>query len=171
MHPHTPYLGRLSSVHSIVTYHQASRDCNINVMESQSSSVIIPIFQFYLTALMNYVSVNSIFSTSPSLIAHKCAIINLVVFENGNLNVTTLNALLKYQECGFYIQSTVQSCLMDIRFAEFAHECGLAIGCSEMHRSTYDRGSFRACIHIFKKGSAEGAVVENQEVVMWHLGG
>jgi len=164
MLPSHPYL--IGSIRSVVTFCQGAR--KIDVILSRTSSSIMPIFEFHLTAVMNFISPNFLFSAYPFLTSSKCAIVNPRLFHFGRVKLPTLQALLKYRGHGFQIQSSCESRLVDLQSRPTPHRCGSAIGCSKTHRSTTDRG----CLFVhFREFTDEMNDMPVFDEIGWHLGG
>ncbi|KIN97310.1 hypothetical protein M404DRAFT_160711, partial [Pisolithus tinctorius Marx 270] len=74
---------------------------HIDVIVSRTSTAISPLFQFHSTAVMNFISADSIFCAYPNLTFHRRALINSLPVYNGSIGFKTMAALQKYASRGF----------------------------------------------------------------------
>ncbi|KAI5981220.1 hypothetical protein EDD15DRAFT_2336219 [Pisolithus albus] len=83
-----------SHIQSVCTLHHNSS--RIDVIVSNSSTAISPIFQFHSTVLMNFVTAHSVFCAYPEMTTNQLSLINPFVVFCQPLRRSTLDALLKY---------------------------------------------------------------------------
>ncbi|KAI5999554.1 hypothetical protein EDD15DRAFT_2146855, partial [Pisolithus albus] len=83
-----------SHVHSIRTLRRHTTQ--IDVIVSNSTTAISPIFEFHSTILMNFVTAHSVFCAYPHLTLRELSIINPFVAYRQPLQRSTLAALVKY---------------------------------------------------------------------------
>ncbi|KIO01333.1 hypothetical protein M404DRAFT_95479, partial [Pisolithus tinctorius Marx 270] len=86
-------------VRNILTFSNGS--CYIDVVVSKTMTAISLLFQFHSTAVMNFISTDSIFCAYPSLTLHRRALINAYPIYSGSLGSKTMAALQKYNSHGF----------------------------------------------------------------------
>ncbi|KAI6027782.1 hypothetical protein BKA83DRAFT_4014945, partial [Pisolithus microcarpus] len=73
----------------------------IDIIVSSSSAAMTPIFQFHSTAVMNFISVDTIFSCYPALTLRHPSMMNAGHLYYGTPTGTLLEAVRKYQARGF----------------------------------------------------------------------
>ncbi|KIO01175.1 hypothetical protein M404DRAFT_116015, partial [Pisolithus tinctorius Marx 270] len=88
----SPY--NMSAIHSILTFSNGTH--HIDVIVSRTLTAISLLFQFCSTAVMNFISADSIFGTYPNLTFHHCTLINSLPIYNGSISFKTMAALQKY---------------------------------------------------------------------------
>ncbi|KIN98795.1 hypothetical protein M404DRAFT_156900 [Pisolithus tinctorius Marx 270] len=88
-----------AAVCNILTFSNGS--CYIDVVVSKTMTTISPLFQFHSTAVMNFISADSIFCTYPGLTLHRHVLINAYPIYSGSLRSKTMAALQKYNSHGF----------------------------------------------------------------------
>ena len=88
-----------SDIFSVMMF--TNKHNKINVVISTSLCAVSPIFDFHSTAIMNFISADSIFSTYPSLTFQGLTMINGAQLYNGSLCAVGMAALKKYKERGF----------------------------------------------------------------------
>ena len=65
-------------------------DVTIDVVESKSPSLFVPIFEFHMTAVMNFISADRFFSVYPSLTTKKRALMNPMRLYNEHPSAKTI---------------------------------------------------------------------------------
>ncbi|KIN95877.1 hypothetical protein M404DRAFT_73173, partial [Pisolithus tinctorius Marx 270] len=68
----SPY--NMSAIRSILTF--SNRTHYIDAIVSRMSTALSPLFQFHSTAVMNFISADTIFCAYPNLMFNHCALIN-----------------------------------------------------------------------------------------------
>lgn len=155
-----------SVTHSITTFW--CRELKVNVVESRKETVLMPIFEFHSTMLMNFISANAIFSAYPLLTAAGHTVINPAVFYQGQVKIPVLFTLLKYRMWGFNIQTTVDVRRYDLCSELTGHICKTACACACTFCNSQD--------HVTMWIHSEDWLEDGNEVatlgsVIWHLGG
>ncbi|KAI5982148.1 hypothetical protein EDD15DRAFT_2139648, partial [Pisolithus albus] len=74
---------------------------HIDVVVSSTSAAISPILQFHSTAVMNFVSAETIFSCYPSLTLRHLSMMNPAYLYFGATTAGVLEAAVKYKSRGF----------------------------------------------------------------------
>ncbi|KIN94092.1 hypothetical protein M404DRAFT_73349, partial [Pisolithus tinctorius Marx 270] len=64
----------MSTIRSILTFSNGTH--YIDVIVSKTSTALSPLFQFHSTAVMNFISADTIFCAYPNLTFNHCALIN-----------------------------------------------------------------------------------------------
>jgi len=100
---------------------------NIDVMVSTTDCAVLPIFQFHCTAVMNFITANSIFCAYPSLTFRALSMMNGTPLYNGSFSPVGVKALIKYKKRGFAFISCPAT-----------HEFGFA--CKSANRCLTDGG-------------------------------
>ncbi|KIO00531.1 hypothetical protein M404DRAFT_963360 [Pisolithus tinctorius Marx 270] len=92
-----PY--NMSAIHSILTFSNGTH--YIDVIVSRTSTALSPLFQFHSTAVMNFISADTIFCAYPNLTFDHRALINPHPNYYGLIGFKTMAALQKYASQGF----------------------------------------------------------------------
>ncbi|KIO09006.1 hypothetical protein M404DRAFT_51775, partial [Pisolithus tinctorius Marx 270] len=93
----SPY--NTTTIHSILTFSNGTH--YIDVIVSKTSTALSPLFQFHSTAVMNFISTDTIFCAYPNLTFVHHVLINPHPIYYGTLSFKTMAALQKYASRGF----------------------------------------------------------------------
>ncbi|KIN99015.1 hypothetical protein M404DRAFT_114703, partial [Pisolithus tinctorius Marx 270] len=78
----------------------AHNNCKINIVISSSTTAISPIFHYHSTALMNFISHDSVFCAYPELTLHKHSYMDPFIIFSQALKCLTMEAFVKYHDRG-----------------------------------------------------------------------
>jgi len=87
-----------SKIFTVLTFTKV--DKKVDVIVSSTDCAVLPIFQFHSTAVMNFITGNSIFCTYPSLTFCGLSMISASTLYNGSFSPVGMKALLKYKQRG-----------------------------------------------------------------------
>jgi len=88
-----------SKIFAVLTFTKAHN--KIDVVVSTSDCAVLPVFQFHCTAVMNFITPNSIFYAYPSLTFQSLSMMNGSPLYNGSFSPLGVKALIKYKKRGF----------------------------------------------------------------------
>ena len=148
-----------SGIFSVVTF--TNKHNKIDVVISTLPCGASPIFNFHSTAIMNFISADSIFCAYPSLTFQGLSMINSTQLYNGTLSHVSMTALKKYKARGFNFVS-----------CPTAHK--FAFACKSKNHSLTDGGCLWVdvkCVPRAERGPEQ--IFEKLGVVNinWALGG
>ncbi|KAI6007115.1 hypothetical protein EDD15DRAFT_2152953, partial [Pisolithus albus] len=133
----------------------------IDILVSSTSAAISPILQFHSTAVMNFISVDTIFSCYPFLTLQHLSIMNVGLLYHSMSKHSLIDAVMKYQRHGF----TYVRC-------KDVHEPGNM--CKVMTRTITDGAMMWMNMVAIPEGTHTGLEVFQQFGVLdlqWMLGG
>lgn len=112
--------------------------CTIDIVESSTYSSVSPIFQFHLSAMMNYISSTGFFSAYPTLTSQRRALINHIHYEDNSPRHNLVMCYLKYINRGFDLRSSSKG--WDDEEGR-RHQCQHSFDCPHRIRTPFDPSS------------------------------
>jgi hypothetical protein len=155
----------ISKIHKLM-----KGDKKIDLIITDWTSAIAPILQFHSTAVMNYITAQSVVCLYPRWTSAKMSFINPRLYLEGKTNLRTVEVLIKYIDRGFKISAD------PFRLGD--HDCeegekGVKkIGyCPHKMRSTVDNDVLRWDFGATQTLGDTTITCEDTRIVIWCLGG
>ena len=161
-HEPTQYLPR--SIRTINSFRL--NGWKVDLMEVRTTSPLPAILDFHLTTLMNYVSLDVIFSAYSALTSRERGIVNPILQHLGSWTLQTLRTLDKYKARSIQIQMPMQSRETDQQTGWFAHVCRWSMTCSETQRTNMDKGCLCMPLELFSMNSLEDTDVQPHQTLI-----
>ncbi|KAG1859901.1 hypothetical protein C8R48DRAFT_774615 [Suillus tomentosus] len=139
---------------------------NVDIIVTNLSSAISPIFQFHSTVVMNFISAEAVFCAYPGWTLDGTGLIHPRMYKQNATNLATVRSLAKYMQRGFTLYSEIA------QLAVHESRCVRTYYCPQITRSTNDKGKLA---WTFGREERDGALVSanyiDTKAVIWSLGG
>jgi len=149
-------------------------DRSIDVVESTMRSSISPIFQFHLTAVMNYISSTGFFSAYPTLMSAQRSLYNHVHYKGNTPTQALLSCYTKYRMRGYELHASSK----EWADAEGkTHRCQHSFDCPHRIHTLYDPGCLFVGWHTkvsrlqAEETQPQRRCFDNRQAPVWCLGG
>lgn len=139
---------------------------NVDIIVTNLSSAIAPIFQFHSTIVMNFISADVVFCGYPVWTLNMLGLIHPRTYKQNGTNYATIKGLAKYMERGFTLYSDI------CELSPHDSRCVKTYYCPHTSRSTNDKGKLAWEFRQAKMDTTEGNVrYIDTHAVIWCLGG
>lgn len=147
---------------------------SIDVVESATRSSISPVFQFHLTAVMNYITFAGFFSAYPTLTTQRRSMINHLHYKDNSPMDALVACYTKYFSRGYDLHSTSKG------WADGegrVHRCQHSFDCPHRICTPYDPGCLfvswqrTVCCLQTQESFLQRRCFENRQAPLWCLGG
>ncbi|KAG1734241.1 uncharacterized protein EDB91DRAFT_1084144 [Suillus paluster] len=140
---------------------------NVDIIVTNLSSAISPIFQFHSTIVMNFISAEAVFCAYPGWTLDMAGLVHPRMYKQNATNFATVKGLAKYMQRGFTVYLEITE------LAVHESRCVKMYYCPQITRSTNDKGKL-AWVAGHKEtatGALGSANYIDTKAVIWSLGG
>jgi hypothetical protein len=114
---------------------------NVDIIVTNLSSAVLPIFQFHNTVVMNFISAEAVFCAYPRWMLGMVGLVHPRMYKQNATNFATIKGLAKYLKRGIGLYSDIAE------LASHKSRCVKTFYCPHMTRSTNDDGKLTWVFH------------------------